>query len=101
MNNMDQKSGLHVNAKDNVATLFSNDVKAGDNVLIRDKAGNAEEIVSLSAIPYGHKMAVCEIEKGSPILKYGEKIGLATANIKRGEHVHVQNLDSDRARGDK
>ena len=98
---MEQKSGLHVNPKDNVATLFSNGIEVGDEVIIRDKAGSAETITSLSAIPYGHKMAVCDIENGSPIIKYGEKIGIATADIKRGEHVHVQNLDSDRARGDR
>ena len=98
---MEQKSGLHVNPKDNVATLFSNGVGAGDEIIIRDKSGNVEKIVSLSEIPYGHKMAVCDIKSGSPIIKYGEKIGISTSDIKRGEHVHVQNLDSDRARGDR
>jgi altronate dehydratase small subunit len=97
---MDKKSGLQVNTKDNVATLFANEVAAGDEVTIRDKAGNAELMCTLSAIPYGHKIAVRDITKGEPIIKYGEKIGLATVNIKRGEHVHVHNLDSARGRGD-
>ena len=33
---MEQKSGLHVNPKDNVATLFSNGIEVGDEVIIRD-----------------------------------------------------------------
>lgn len=97
---MEQKSGLQVNQKDNVATLFANDISAGDEVVIRDKAGHTETIVTLSAVPYGHKIAVCDISEGEPIIKYGEKIGIATASIKRGEHVHVHNLDSARGRGD-
>lgn len=97
---MEQKSGLQVNPKDNVATLFANDINVGDEVVIRDKAGHAETMHTLSAIPYGHKMAVRTIEAGESIIKYGEKIGVATASIKRGEHVHVHNLDSARGRGD-
>ena len=34
------------------------------------------------------------------IIKYGEEIGVATHEIKRGEYVHVHNLDSMRGRGD-
>ena len=98
---MEQKSGLQVNPKDNVATLFANDISANDEVIIRDKAGHAQTMHTLSAIPYGHKIAVCDIEIGAPIIKYGEKIGIATVPIKQGEHVHIHNLDSDRARGDR
>ena len=31
---------------------------------------------------------------------YGQVIGLATQPIRRGEHAHVHNFDSARARGD-
>ena len=34
------------------------------------------------------------------IFKYGEEIGIATQNIRKGDHVHIQNLDSLRGRGD-
>ena len=39
-------------------------------------------------------------KKGEPIIKYGEEIGVATADIDTGAYVHVHNLDSQRARGD-
>lgn len=97
---MEQKFGLQVNPQDNVATLFSNDIGIDDEVIIRDKSGHTETMRTHAAIPYGHKIAVCDIAVGSPIIKYGEKIGVATAPIKRGDHVHVHNLDSDRGRGD-
>ena len=32
--------------------------------------------------------------------KYGEEIGMASADIREGEHVHIHNLESMRARGD-
>lgn len=43
-------------------------------------------------IENGHKYAVCDIEKGSDVIKYGEAIGIATQDIKKGEHVHTHNL---------
>ena len=91
---------LKVNDKDNVATIFSNDVKAGMIVSIRDKKGNSVIETLLADIPYGHKVAVRPIAKGEPIVKYGEEIGVATMDIKTGDYVHVHNLDSQRARGD-
>ena len=48
----------------------------------------------------GHKIAVKEIKTGEQITKYGEEIGVATHDIKKGEYVHVHNLDSMRGRGD-
>lgn len=49
---------LKVNDKDNVATIFANDVKAGMVVQIRDKKGNSVSETLLADIPYGHKVAV-------------------------------------------
>ena len=50
-------------------------------------------------VPYGHKIAVRDSKKGEPINKYGEEIGIARKD-KKGEYVHVHNLDSMRGRGD-
>jgi len=92
---------LHVNDLDNVATVFANDVKIGDTVTIRDKAGR-DTLCTVSGgdVPYGHKIAARDIHVGEDIIKYGESIGIATKEIKFGEYVHVHNLDSKRARGD-
>lgn len=40
----------------------------------------------------GHKYALENIKKGSPVIKYGFPIGTAIENIKKGEHVHSHNL---------
>ena len=94
------KIALKVNDLDNVATIFANGITDGMEVEIRDKKGNIEETKVIGDVPYGHKIAVKDISKGEQIIKYGEEIGIATADIKRGEYVHVHNLDSMRGRGD-
>lgn len=94
------KIALKVNDKDNVATIFANGVRAGDEVEIRDKKGRKEVIKIHHDVPYGHKVAVKDIKLGELIVKYGEEIGIATKNIARGDYVHVHNLDSMRGRGD-
>ena len=40
----------------------------------------------------GHKIAICDIEKGADVIKYGYPIGFATENIKKGESVHSHNM---------
>ena len=94
------KIALKVNDLDNVATIFANDITDGTEVEIRDKKGNTEDVMVIGDVPYGHKIAVKDIAKGQQIIKYGEEIGIATADIKKGEYVHVHNLDSMRGRGD-
>ncbi|MCC2257892.1 UxaA family hydrolase [Intestinimonas aquisgranensis] len=96
----EQKLALHVNDKDNVATIFANGIHSGDEVVIKDKKGSTETVQVLGNVPYGHKIATCDIPKGAQIIKYGEEIGVATRDIQKGEYVHVHNLDSMRGRGD-
>lgn len=40
----------------------------------------------------GHKSALFDIKKGEAVIKYGMRIGVATQDISRGEHVHTHNL---------
>ena len=57
------------------------------------KAGDKQRNVTLvEPITYQHKFSVVPIRKGDRILKYGQVIGEATADIGLGEHVHVHNM---------
>ena len=47
----------------------------------------------------GHKYALRDIKAGEAVIKYGNPIGIATADIKKGEHVHTHNVKT--ALGDK
>ena len=77
--------------KDNVATARV-EIKA-DTVLMTDD-GNTITIREL--IPFGHKVALNDVNKGEGIIKYGHRIGIATQNIAVGELVHVHNLSGER-----
>ena len=52
----------------------------------------AGEVTPLSDIPMGHKVALRDIKKGEPVIKYGFPIGEATEDIPMGGHVHSHNL---------
>lgn len=93
--------GLKVNEKDNVAVVFNETASKGDKLDVKDHKGDIHVVELLADIPYGHKVAINFIKEGTPIYKYGEEIGISTANIEIGDHVHVHNLDSQRSRGDK
>jgi len=82
---------LH-NGSDNVAVALEN-LKAGDvvEVKVREKTYKIE---LREDIPYGHKVAIRDIERGSKIIKYGEVIGVATEDIAVGSHVHIHNIKS-------
>ena len=87
-------NALIVEKNDDVAVVLEA-IHVGDKVTYR--YGDEERsVVSLSEVPVYHKVAVRDIKRGDRILKYGEKLGVATQDIKLGEHVHVQNLDSER-----
>ena len=88
------KEGLIVEPGDDVVVVLEA-VSKGDTVCYVVE-GVEKQIVSISDIPVYHKISTRNIKKGEHIIKYGEKIGVATADIKLGEHVHVQNLDSER-----
>ncbi len=43
----------------------------------------------------GHKYAITDIKNGENIIKYGQPIGHATEDIKKGEHVHTHNMKTN------
>lgn len=89
---------VKISPQDNVVTVLS-DVNASDVVEISGQS-KIDSIIAQENCPYGHKIALEDIKQGSPIYKYGEIIGFATQDIQKGHHVHTQNLDSFRGRGD-
>lgn len=53
-------------------------------------------VITIDPIPFGHKVAIVAITDGQHVIKYGASIGVATANIQPGQHVHSHNLTSVR-----
>jgi len=95
---MTARGALQLSEKDNVATLLE-EATPGTGVLIR--LGKETSTVKAGEnIPFGFKIALTDIARGAPIIKYGETIGIASRDIKRGEMVHIHNLEGGRGRGD-
>lgn len=88
------RPALVISDRDNVATAL--EVLDAGRVL--DVAGHRVDVHE--RIPAGHKVALVAIGSGQPVLKYGSAIGVATADIPAGTHVHTHNVASSRGRGD-
>ena len=98
--NDSRKLALKVDEKDNVATVFSLGVSAGDEIEVRSRSGEPRFFCARSAIPYGHKIALKEIPLAGHVIKYGEVIGAASEPIQVGDYVHIHNMKALRGRGD-
>jgi altronate dehydratase small subunit len=81
--------------KDNVATARV-EIDSG-SILLRD---DGTDIAVRERIPFGHKLALEPIAKGEPVLKYGQRIGVAMSDIAVGDMVHIHNLSGERGRGE-
>ena len=65
-----------------------------NDVIINSKDNVGITLQGKGEIPKGHKYALTDIKKGEYIIKYGEIIGKATQDIKKGEWVHTHNVKS-------
>lgn len=89
---------LQISALDNTATLLKS-VRISDEVVV----GGQTDVLRIKALddtPFGHKISIRDIHSSDSIVKYGEVIGTASRDIPAGSHVHVQNVESNRGRGD-
>jgi (2R)-sulfolactate sulfo-lyase subunit alpha len=83
--------------KDTVGVVVIEELKAGTDMLCVVTADNSSfGLTSKMDVPIGHKIALVDIKSGDTVWKYGQDIGKAVADIKKGEHVHVHNLKTKR-----
>jgi len=87
---------IQIREADHVATAVA-ELLPGDTVLVSG-VRNGHVIEARERIPVGHKIALRPIPIDQEILKYGESIGIATAEIQAGCWVHVHNCRGARAR---
>ncbi len=89
---MTSRIAIQIGANDNVVTVVE-DATSGDDVQYMTQEG-PQRIALVEAVPMGHKVAVCDISHGQPVLKYDQPIGTASEPIKKGRHVHDHNVQS-------
>ena len=82
---------------DTVGVMVTENVQAGQEltgwIMEMDET---VKVKSEDAIPLGHKIAMRNISKGETVLKYGNDVGRAVAEIGKGHHVHVHNMRTKR-----
>jgi len=74
---------LRLNEADSVAVALRA-LKQGETI---------GELTVKSRVMKGHKVALRNIAKGESVKKYAQVIGLASADIAVGDHVHSHNLE--------
>lgn len=79
---------LLLDERDNVLVVTRR-ISFGDRLNIE-----GELVESPQDFPLAHKLARRPIKAGEIVMKYGAPIGVATADIARGAHVHVHNMKS-------
>jgi len=91
---MVSRRALVGNSKDNVAVVVE-DVVAGEQVKVEGKQKDLK-LDAIESVPFGFKIALDNLPEGSDIIRYGEIIGRAIVDIKKGSQVHVHNIDGRR-----
>lgn len=82
---------LQLHPSDNVAVARIQ-IASGESLI----AGSDTAVTTRESIGAGHKVAVRDIPAGTDILKYGQRIGVASQAIASGSWVHVHNVEAAR-----
>jgi altronate dehydratase len=95
---MSTVQALIVDPRDNVATAIA-DLSAG--TVVETNRGDYHVAADVNA---GHKFALRPLPAGESVVKYGSSVGVVSAAIDEGDHVHVHNtasiVPSERQRSD-
>ncbi len=83
--------------RDNVGVVVVEGLAAGTDMLCVVTEDNSDfRAVANQDVPIGHKIALTDLAIGDTVIKYGHDIGRVVAPIRKGDHVHTQNLKTKR-----
>jgi hypothetical protein len=80
-------NAIIIHKKDNVAVALKN-IRHGELIVVKTQDG----FRAVDDISYSHKVLLNDIGRGEDIIKYGEVIGQAKDNLKKGACVHTHNM---------
>ncbi|HVM46688.1 MAG TPA: UxaA family hydrolase [Candidatus Acidoferrum sp.] len=91
------KHGILVHERDDDVGVAVVDLKKGTAVGVLTLEGKPAGTVTMrEKVPLGHKVAMRDLPKDKPVIKYGRPVGKAVQAIGKGAHVHTHNLKSMR-----
>jgi len=86
-----------VHGKADTVGVMAVDVRKGQSLTGWNMASDKTlRLKALQDIPLGHKVALTPMSKGDRVIKYDEPIGIASKEIRKGQHVHTHNLGTAR-----
>ena len=85
------------NSTDTVGVAVVEDIKQGQTLTgwVMDTDATIR-VKARDHVPLGHKIALGDMKKDATVIKYGHDIGRVVAPIRKGDHVHVQNVKTKR-----
>jgi (2R)-sulfolactate sulfo-lyase subunit alpha len=87
------KHGILMHEFDDDVGVAVEDLKKGSKIGVVTLEGKPAGTVTLvSNVPLGHKVAMRNMAKDKPVIKYGRPVGKAVAAIAKGAHVHTHNV---------
>ena len=84
--------------QDSVGVIVIEGLKAGTDMLVcvthddpaESAKGNSVFRLKVgTSAPIGHKIALKDLKKGDTVFKYGEDIGIITADVKKLSLIHI------------
>lgn len=87
------KHGILLHEFDDDVGVAVEDLKKGSKIGVVTLEGKAAGSVTLiNDVPLGHKVAMRNMAKDKPVIKYGRPVGKAVVAIAKGAHVHIHNV---------
>ena len=87
------KHGILLHEPEDDVGVAVADLKKGNTIGAVTLDGKAAGTIKLlDDVPLGHKVALRDLSKDRPVLKYGRPVGKAVQAIARGAHVHTHNM---------
>lgn len=94
------KKGILLHESDDDVGVATMDLTAGEVVEALTLEGEpVTELELVDDVPLAHKVAMKSMEASQDVLEYGRPIGISTAAISKGAHVHTHNLHGKRWSG--
>jgi (2R)-sulfolactate sulfo-lyase subunit alpha len=87
------KHGILMHEPQDDVGVAVTDLKKGATIGAVTLEGKAAgKVKLLQNVPLGHKVALRDLAKDKPVIKYGRPVGKAVQAIARGAHVHTHNV---------
>jgi (2R)-sulfolactate sulfo-lyase subunit alpha len=78
--------------QDDVGVAVANLKKGASIGAVTLEGKRAGSVKLCDNVPLGHKVAMRDLPKDKPVVKYGRPVGKAVQAVPRGAHVHTHNV---------